>query len=277
MAKTFPNHEKWVQTWYKQFADDWEFLFWDVDMIRSLFSRYSNGGDLWSAFLLLPNKAAQSDLARYVIVYTYGGMYVDTDMECVRKFDMLLNEEDKDIYVSLNTDLNTMEKQYCSPVNNHWFYCPNPTFTGLWSMIESISFLASNNTSAKNTKWTLDVTGPMAFLKMVHQHRTGYISWHLVEAKSLPNCELRYSYKTEEFPCAYAIHHLAQTWVSESEMFRRVLYKTYGFTRKNSVPIIIGCIIIISVLAFAVTLLATGILPSAGGNYSKAKPQPQLK
>ena len=34
-----------------------------------------------------------SDVARLDIVYKHGGIYLDTDIECVGKLDLLLNDE----------------------------------------------------------------------------------------------------------------------------------------------------------------------------------------
>ena len=267
MANTYPMYEGWAQTWYNQFGDDWQVVFWDMDMIKALFCTYSNAAELLATLSNLPNKASQSDFARYVIVFAYGGMYVDTDMECLRKFDMLLHDVDKDIYVSLNTEFNSIEQAHNASVNNHWFYCPAPHFIGLWNLVCDIVAVAVP--SRVNADWTLCNTGPKAFTNMVRQHRVCNLSWRLVEGKSLVNCEDRYKYTADAFPGAYAVHHASGTWLPINPSVRKILVTAYGFVRKNSLATVIVCTVIISVLIGVIVLLAIGVVPVAGGNTAK--------
>ena len=265
MAANYPMQEKWVQTWYKHFSDDWEFIFWDVDMIAALFRSFPNAAELQATFTKLPNKAFQADFARYVIVYAYGGMYVDTDMECRRKFDFLLHDADKEIYVSYNADLNPIELYFSGHVCNHWFYCPFAGFSGLWGLVESIS-----TGVAAQPKLTTNISGPFAFGRMVRAHaaKTSHVSWHLVEGKTLVNCEDRYNFDDDAFPCAYAVHHLSGTWLTMSGAFRKVIVMAYGFTRKNGMAVVIASVVVISFLLGVIALLTAKLLPASGGKPS---------
>lgn len=70
----------WMQTW-KDFHPDWEYKLWtdkDIDDFP-----WKNR----KAFDAVKNPGMKSDIWRYEIVYNYGGLYVDADMECVRSFD----------------------------------------------------------------------------------------------------------------------------------------------------------------------------------------------
>ena len=49
------------------------------------------------------NKAEQSDILRYEILYRYGGLYVDVDFKCLKPHDSLLNH--CDFYVGLEAKL----------------------------------------------------------------------------------------------------------------------------------------------------------------------------
>ena len=254
MAVNYPMQEIWVQTWYAAFAQDWVLMFWDTSMIVTFFGTFAEATELQTCFAKLPNKAAQADFARYVILYAYGGMYVDTDMECLRKFDMLLQDTSKDIYVSLNNDLNSFEKMLKNTsINNHWFYCPAPLFSGLWELV--ISIVAAAIHPSKRAGWTITVTGPTAFGKMVRRHKASYVSWHLLEAKSIVNCEDRYSFNADTFPSAYAVHHLSGTWLPVNVSFRKSAIAAYGFVRKNSMMCVLVSTVIIGVLLGVVTFL----------------------
>lgn len=76
------KYQKYVESW-KEFNTEYIFKFWDdkntkdLDMInRSKFDQTKNLGQ-------------KSDILRYELLYKYGGMYVDTDFECLKSFDDL--------------------------------------------------------------------------------------------------------------------------------------------------------------------------------------------
>lgn len=231
MATTFPVLDQYVQTWPQHFPD-WEIKFWDHNAVLTLLESLPKGAEFVSAFNRLPNFGAQSDLARYAIVYAMGGMYVDTDMECVRNFSCLLQLPDKRLFLTYNDEFLNLEKLYAPHSNNHWFYCPYALYHGLWNLL--ISILESSS-QKQGIDWTVHVTGPFAFSKMADAcDDVGYISWHLLEAKNVINCKNRYAGK-EAFPCAYAIHHCGRNWLPASYTLRlRNLGMTiYSTVREN--------------------------------------------
>lgn len=71
-------------TWLK-IHPDWDYKLWtdedamDFDMINR------------EAFDKIENLGAKSDLFRYEILYKHGGLYFDTDFQCVKPFDDLLH------------------------------------------------------------------------------------------------------------------------------------------------------------------------------------------
>ena len=233
MVENFPKFQQYVDSWPKCFSD-WEIKFWSLRPVLDLMRSLPNGDAIVATFHKLPNKGAQSDFARYVIVYIMGGMYADTDMECLRNFSFLLQEPSKNLYVNLNQDFLTIETTFAAPSCNHWFYCPYPKFDGLLQMVTKIA--RTKVPAHPPLQWTLNVTGPFALSKMcVGRNDVGYISWHLLEGKSLSNCLHRYKSK-QAFPCAYAIHHHGGTWLPKtySGKMRAGVVSVYGFTRQNS-------------------------------------------
>ncbi len=255
MAENFPKLEEYVNTWYTHFPD-WKIMFWSVDPIVELLRVLPDGERMVSAFKKLPNKGAQSDFARYAIVYVWGGMYVDTDMECLRNFSCLLTQPGKNLFLSLNEDFLAIEKAFAARSSNHWFYCPYPSYEGLWHLVVHI---ATVKTPAKpSIQWTLDVTGPTALSKMsAARNDVGYISWHLLEGKSLANCQKRYK-NGEDFPCAFAVHHMGGTWLpkSYSAKLRSGIISMYGGVRHNSLILLIVSIVIIVGLLSIITWMA---------------------
>ncbi len=247
MAETFPKLETYVQTWEKQFSD-WEIKFWKLDTIIKLLESLPNGDHMLTVFNNLPNKGAQSDFARYVIVYVWGGMYADTDMECLRNFSCLLHQPGKKMFVTLNEDYLALEINFGTRSNNHWFYCPEPGFDGLYKLIMDI---ASTKVSKKDPiKWTIQVTGPGALSKMTaSRDDIGYICWHLLEAKSVHVNVQKLKKNSDAFPSAFAIHHAGAAWNSRKSKLRDFTKQAYGFTRQNSLIILIVLSIILIIMS----------------------------
>ena len=74
---------KWMKSWQK-YNPDWSYKLWDENSIKKLniedFNVYSK--------TLSPGY--RSDIIRYIILNKYGGLYVDTDFECLRKIPLNL-------------------------------------------------------------------------------------------------------------------------------------------------------------------------------------------
>jgi inositol phosphorylceramide mannosyltransferase catalytic subunit len=70
------------ETW-KKFHPDWEYRLWtDADLASFPFTDRAR-------FEQATNLAEKADIFRYEILYQYGGLYVDTDFECLKAFDLL--------------------------------------------------------------------------------------------------------------------------------------------------------------------------------------------
>lgn len=73
---------KWQKSW-NIFNPDWQYVLWDDQSIRNI--KMFNE----DIFRKTNNYGAKSDIARYEILYQYGGLYVDTDIECLKSFNIL--------------------------------------------------------------------------------------------------------------------------------------------------------------------------------------------
>lgn len=74
------KYNKLIQTW-KDMHPDWEYKLWTDDDIDYF------GMTNRALFDAMDNIGAKSDIFRYEIIYRYGGLYIDTDFECIRSFD----------------------------------------------------------------------------------------------------------------------------------------------------------------------------------------------
>ena len=69
---------------FRRYHPDWKFVHWHEGNLPALRNqRLFDGASTY---------AQKSDIARYEILYEHGGIYVDTDVECLKPFDPLLRD-----------------------------------------------------------------------------------------------------------------------------------------------------------------------------------------
>lgn len=83
LGSPFPNKYKvWAESW-KKLNPDYEYKLWtdsDVDSLNLPNKK---------AYDAIPNNGPKSDILRFHILNKFGGIYVDTDFECLKSFDEL--------------------------------------------------------------------------------------------------------------------------------------------------------------------------------------------
>jgi mannosyltransferase OCH1-like enzyme len=78
---------KWQNTW-KEYNPEWEFILWDDEKLKTLNiinEQYLNDCD---------NYSMKSDILRFDILFQFGGLYIDTDFECLKPIDPLFGDDD---------------------------------------------------------------------------------------------------------------------------------------------------------------------------------------
>lgn len=68
---------KWINSW-KLHNPDWEYKLWDENSIKELDQGKFN------IFSKKINPGYRSDIVRYLLLKKYGGLYIDTDFECLK-------------------------------------------------------------------------------------------------------------------------------------------------------------------------------------------------
>lgn len=77
------------QTW-KEKNPDWEYRFWNHNSIEQFMaSEFQNLIPLFRSF---PYDVQRWHFVRYLILYRYGGLYVDMDYECIKPLDSILSD-----------------------------------------------------------------------------------------------------------------------------------------------------------------------------------------
>jgi hypothetical protein len=123
-----PNENKVTYANIKKLNPEWDFMIWDDEMIKKMLKKYPSIYNIYiktSNYTEIDNNTIKSDVARYIIMKEYGGLYFDIDFNCTSSFDELFLSEPNGtkkntIYIaSSNTNLwsyiNPFQKtKYCS-------------------------------------------------------------------------------------------------------------------------------------------------------------------
>lgn len=220
-GKDLPKEvQKCINSW-KKFCPDYKIIRWDesnYDIYKNPYTRYCYENKKW-AFL--------SDYARLDIVYSHGGIYLDTDVEIIKSWDSLLKNE-----CFLGTEQ------------------PGCAATGLgFGAKKNNSFIKKNKEYyeitpfLKNNKW-IKTTCVKITSKLLADE--GLTKKNMIQ--SIKNVVI---YPTDFF-CpkvigtnkinitsnTYSIHHYDASWKSDIRIFRRISYNLIPI--KSSIKKIIG-------------------------------------
>lgn len=140
----------------------------------------------------------QSNIWRYEILFREGGMYVDTDFECLRSLEPLI--EDSSFFAAA-----VEHHGYEDLLANGFFGC-SPRHPIAASLLQYLAF-------HWNAKERINV-GPPYFTRIVRKHSP---LARTLEAKLFyPYLWGELERKNEKFPDAYAVHHWASHWYPPS-------------------------------------------------------------
>ena len=192
------EYKKYGETW-KEYHPDWEYKLWtdvdvnDVDIPRR------------SLYDSITNVAQKSDFLRYHILNQFGGLYVDTDFECIKPFDDLL-------YLDFFTGIGYPKKL--------------ELYIGLIASVPKhpiINHLINHLTTARyGGSWRkmFNTTGSYFFTKMflkkVKADTRGVVAFPTDFFYPYPNNFVRKDPDVDPYSyirlCSYAIHHWAVSW-----------------------------------------------------------------
>jgi mannosyltransferase OCH1-like enzyme len=99
LDKTILNNEhapKKYDRFIKSFDEhnpDFRVMFWNMDKVKKLFDQNSEIAKYKETWYNLPHHIQKCDMARFIILYLYGGLYVDLDFMCFKNLTPLLNRD----------------------------------------------------------------------------------------------------------------------------------------------------------------------------------------
>lgn len=198
LGSAFPEkYRAWANSW-KKYNPDWEYRLWtdaDVDDLdvkcRAVYDSISNYG-------------AKSDILRYHILNMYGGVYVDTDFECVKSLDDLVRF---DFITGIG---------YSPSVELYvGFIASTPHHPIMQRVVSSITHNITNDAILKNIlKATSSYFFTENFFKVMDTYKERVITLPPDYLYPFPNAKghrLKDGTKYVK-KCSYAIHHWATSW-----------------------------------------------------------------
>jgi mannosyltransferase OCH1-like enzyme len=177
------------ETWTKHHPG-WTMQVWTDKNLPEIINRQE--------FLQAETTAQKADILRYEVIYKYGGVYIDTDFECLRNIEPLLEgvqvfaaEEEPGIVV---IGIFGAEKGH-------------PLLADVIAQLPG-SFRRKRHLSIN------EQTGPVFFTSVVAKH----LETAVFEAKIFYPYHWREKWrKGQKFPDAYAAHHWAGSWTESDQ------------------------------------------------------------
>ena len=216
--ETQKEYYKISQSWSKIYPD-FEYKLWSEEDFMPLMEKYSV--DLPKSYHDAPNFACKADIARYVILYYEGGLYVDTDFEPFdKRFDFLFHDTD---LVLVRAHLSKIKLIFNGGSYNQAFmYAGKLEHIFFTSLLKTICLTPFSKSSQSKINYTLDITGPRGFaqkvaiLQLESDLKVRILPHCMVEVADCSNMKVTKMTKEEillDFPFAIGVHRLAATWI----------------------------------------------------------------
>lgn len=206
--------QKCIESWKKYFPE-YEIKEWNesnYDVNKTIYTRQAYEAKKY-AFV--------SDYARFDILYTYGGIYFDTDVEVIKSFDDVLKngafmgcETDADVEITVNPGLGIAAASGMD------------LYKDILEAYSSLEFLNSNGTYNTTTivKYTTDI-----LIKNGLKNLSGIqnICDITIYPKEYFNPLDDVKGKLVKTQNTHSIHWYSKTWLSKSEILRSKVTKPF--------------------------------------------------
>jgi len=220
---------------------EWYFYLWDEGKIVNLMKLNPKLINTYNKFKYMHQKI---DFAKYVILYYYGGIYIDMDAYTIKNLDTLIEDNSKYDLIVSKLGCNMLENyMHCANkfcINNGIIYA-KPQNIVLKKMIQHIIL---HNTCSNITNRTLCIeqtTGPKVFTKIIIKNMNDKIK--LLEPKYWEPCVFDMYDIVDD---TYIVHKHEGSWHSE---WTKKLFLFY-LHNKNIIYLVIVMVIIMVVFKY---------------------------
>lgn len=211
LGSPLPEKFKHYQATWQFHHPDWQYKLWTDKDIAAF------GLENQKAYDTAINYAEKSDIARYEILFRLGGLYIDTDFECLKPFDVL--HQCYDFYTGLELPAMAMFLQPIIIPNGLIGSAPGHPI--MHACIDEIK----KKICDKNNIDIVSKTGPLLFTNIIlaiagtHDYLKDIVfpaSYFYPIDKNTKDRSCINSCIQQE---TYAIHHWAGSWVLKEEAF----------------------------------------------------------
>jgi mannosyltransferase OCH1-like enzyme len=195
------KYKDWMESW-KQFNPDWEYRLWtDKDLTEDQIHITD-----WDIFNEIGNMGQKADYLRYHILNQFGGLYVDTDFECLAPFDSLRYAK---FLAGITYDKN--------PIVNIAIIGGIPHHPIIERVLRTMEVKPGDS-----SKHVFNTTGPYFFTKCFFEEVGEYMEGVVVLAPQyfypFPNEKGFQERNGKDYikECSYAIHYWDISWIKKN-------------------------------------------------------------
>ena len=202
----------WGKTWIKN-NPQWDYKLWSNKEINQMMMINKS---LYNSII---NIGFKSDLASYEILYKYGGIYIDTDFECIKEIPDNLRNFDFVSYLGFGY----------SPTILNGFLMAAPGC----NVIEKIIYELNLPKNHKNPMAIINSSGPNKLTEIYFKYHNNNLIVPSNSCYPYPSFLLNSSVpkKVEISSVSFAIHHWEMSWMKGS-LIERFLLKLNHFFKK---------------------------------------------
>ena len=202
-----------AETWKKK-NPAFEYQFWNYKKIDKFLDEFYP--DFITTYQGFRYDVQRWDAIRYLILYHFGGVYVDLDYECLESIDPLLDKKSCCFGLEPPEHCKPFKKDY---VISNAFMAVNPRHPFIKNIIKSIPH--SSSTAKDKLIYVLETTGPHKLVDLYKsfpdRENISLIPSELVSPLSKPEVHKVIIGKTtteieEKVEKAYAIHYFFGSW-----------------------------------------------------------------
>lgn len=226
-----PTRLKILSETWKKHNPEWNYLLWNAEkmnfFIKEHFPYY------WETYSNFKYAVQRWDAIRYMLLYVYGGIYVDLDTECFKNIESIFTSN-KNIYIGLEP-YDHILYGYPNPLIGNAFLASTPKQEFWLNILDTIN---ENNIKYKcisrKGDYVLRTTGPLMISEVVEKYKDDI---HLLPPNlvaPVSKSELidysgnRSNNFNEKISKAYCAHYFFGSWESKFS-----IYKTFDYDRNG--------------------------------------------
>lgn len=209
-----------AESW-REHNPGWEYRFWNKASIDSfLESEFPEFEPIYRAY---PHNVQRWDAIRYLILYRYGGLYVDMDYECIEAIYPILKEVECAFGVEPEFHATSFNR---SQVIGNAFMASVPNHPFMKEIVEELFNNRNRIWSEEKFFQVLESTGPYMVSRLyeqsIHKERVTLLSDELVTPLTINEVrQMMMGTVTprmeERIEKAYAIHYFLGSWLDQTK------------------------------------------------------------